>query len=249
MGRAVAEEAGSILKAEYTADSPALDRIIAALRKMSARFTSAAYTNQAERLARTTLSMAEADSSQAFVKSVNRAVGVDMSALMTQESLQGYIDLAVADNVNLIKSIAGRYFEEIEATVISGMRQGETSAVIARRIQSETGATYKRAKFIARDQMAKANSDIVKRRQQQAGITRFKWSTSQDQRVSGNPAGKYPNAKIKCYQISRRDIGYGPGVYLTSQGASYAGETRLFPGRGHINCRCTSTPQIEGVDY
>lgn len=249
MAKAVDAELTPILKAEYTADSPLVDRIIAALNRMAARFTGTAYANQAHRLAQSTLSMAEADSTAAFVSSVNRAVGVDMGRLMTNEGLQSYLDMAVAENVGLIKSIGSDYFNKIEQTVMDGMRSGESTTVIARRIQTETGSTYKRAKLIARDQISKANSDITRRRQQQAGIARFRWSTSRDERVSGNPAGKFPKAKVKCYQIARQDVGYGPGVYLIDKGAKYAGEAALFPGRAHINCRCTLTPLIEGVDY
>ena len=249
MAQAVDAELTPILKAEYTADSPLVDRIIAALNRLAARFTGTAYANQAYRLAQSTLSMAEADSTAAFVSSVNRAVGVDMGRLMSSEGMQAYMDAAVAENVALIKSISSDYFSKIEQAVMGGMRAGESTTVIARRIQEETGSTYKRAKLIARDQLAKANSDITRKRQQQAGIARFRWSTSKDERVSGNPAGKYPNAKVKCYQIARQDIGFGPGVYLIDKGAKYAGETALFPGRAHINCRCTLTPLIEGVDY
>jgi len=249
MAKAVDAELTPILKAEYTADSPLVDRIIAALNRMAARFTGTVYANQAHRLAQSTLSMAEADSTAAFVSSVNRAVGVDMGRLISSEGLQSYLDMAVAENVALIKSLGSEYFSKIEQAVLSGMRAGESTTVIARRIQEETGSTYKRAKLIARDQMAKVNSDVVRRRQQQAGIARFRWSTSKDERVSGNPAGKYPNAKVKCYQIARQDIGFGPGVYLIDKGAKYAGETGLFPGRAHINCRCVAVSLIEGVDY
>lgn len=249
MAKAVDAELTPILKAEYTADSPLVDRIIAMLNRLAARFTGTTYANQAYRLAQSTLSMAEADSTAAFVTSVNRAVGVDMGRLMTSEGLQNYLDAAVAENVALIKSISSDYFSKIEQAVMGGMRAGESTTVIAKRIQAETGATYKRAKFIARDQLAKANGDIFRKRQQQAGIARFRWSTSRDERVSGNPAGKFPNAKVKCYMLARQDIGFGPGVYLIDKGAKYAGETGLFPGRAHINCRCVAVSLIEGVDY
>lgn len=247
MARAVDAELAPVLRAGYTADSPILDRVIAVLAMLSSRFGGPSFEQQAERLARSTLSMAEAETTQAFLSSVNAAVGVDMSRVLG--SVGEYLDLAVADNVNLIKSLSSVYFERIEQAVIGGMRAGESNTVIARRIQQATGATYDRAKLIARDQMAKANTDIARTRMAQAGIKRFRWSTSQDQRVSGNPAGRYPNAKIKCYLIARQDVGFGPGVYPIDKGATYGGESGLMPGRAHINCRCTMTPQIEGIHY
>lgn len=249
MAQAVDAELAPMLRAEYTADSALPKRIMAMIGRLTERFAGAAWVNQEHRLAQSTLSMAEADSTAAFVSSVNRAVGVDMSRMMTQAGISDYMDVATAENVGLIKSIKSDYFGKIERSVLNGIREGESVTTIAKRIQSDTGATYKRARFIARDQMASLNSDIVRKRQQQAGIARFRWSTSKDERVAGNPAGKYPGAKIKCYQITRTDIGYGPGVYLVDEGASYAGETGLFPGKAHINCRCDSIPQLEGFDY
>jgi SPP1 gp7 family putative phage head morphogenesis protein len=249
MARAVDEGLTPILKAEYTADSPMVDRIIAMLNRLAARFTGTAYANQAYRLAQSTLSMAEADSTAAFVSSVNRAVGVDMGRLMTSGGLDEYLAAATAENVALIKSLSADYFSKIEQAVMNGIRSGESTTVIAKNIQAETGVTYRRAKLIARDQTLKAQSDISRKRQIQAGLTRFQWRTSSDQRVAGNPAGRYPNAKIKCYMLARQDIGYGPGVYLLEKGAKYAGETGLFPGRAHINCRCRMKSLIEGVDY
>lgn len=249
MAQAVDAELTPVLRSGYTADSPLLDRILAIIARLTERFTGVAYANQAYRLAQSTLSMAEAETTAAFVSSVNRAVGVDMTRMIGQAGIQDYLDAAVAENVALIKSISSDYFGKIEYAVLNGMRSGESTTVIAKRIQKATGATYKRAKFIARDQTSKINADISRKRQLDAGITRFKWLTAKDVRVSGNPAGKYPAAKIKCYEIAKRDIGYGPGVYLVEKGASYAGETGLYPGKAHINCRCATSVQIEGFDY
>jgi len=249
MAQAVDAELTPILRSGYTSDSPLLDRVLAIIARLTDRFTGVAYANQAYRLAQSTLSMAEAETTASFVSSVNRAVGVDMTRLISQAGIDDYLDAATAENVALIKSITREYFGKIEYSVINGIRSGESVTTIAKRIQSDTGATYKRAKLIARDQMSKINADIAVKRQQQAGITRFRWATARDVRVSGNPAGKYPGAKIKCYQLARQDIGLGPGVYLVDKGASYAGETGLFPGKAHINCRCNAIPQLEGFDY
>ena len=249
MAQAVDAELTPILRAEYTADSPLIDRVVSLLQRLTDRFLGTAFSNQAHRLAQSTLSMAESDTTAAFVSSVNRAVGIDMTRMISQEGIADYLDAATAENVALIKSISSEYFGKIEYSVLNGIRSGESVTTIARRIQGDTGATYKRAKLIARDQVSKINSDIAIKRQKQAGIARYRVSTSKDQRVSGNPAGKYPKAKIKCYQIARQDIGYGKGVYLIDEGASYGGETGLFPGKHHPGCRCTATPLIEGVDY
>lgn len=252
MAKAVAAEILPILKEEksnFIADHDFmdrwLDRLVAALQSLSAQWVGQRFERQVRRLAASTVSMAEAESTAAFLQSVNRAVGVDLSNVISREGLADYLDMAVEDNVSLIKSISSRYFERVESIVLSGVRDGDAPTTIAKRLSEQTGATYKRARLIARDQVAKLNSDITAKRQTEAGITHFRWITSNDERVTGRPGGKYSSAKIKCWEIAKKDIGFGPGVYRWKEGASYGGESGLKPGKAHINCRCTASPVFE----
>ncbi|MGP2976097.1 phage minor head protein [Serratia nevei] len=238
-----------VLRRNYTADSFLTDLIKTALNQARAWFYSQSLNSQFHRLAQTVVSRAESESSAAFVEQINRAVGIDMESLMSRESLGDYFDASVESNVALIRSLTDDYFDDIQREVMDGIMRGDSVTTLTRNLQQVTGATYRRAELIAVDQTVKIRSDITGRRQQSAGITRFRWSTSQDSRVSGNPAGKYPGAKIKCFVIARTDVGYGPGIYLWSRGAHFNGETGLFPGRAHIRCRCNAIPQIQGLDY
>ncbi|KGA39124.1 phage head morphogenesis protein [Pectobacterium odoriferum] len=238
-----------VLRRNYIADSHLTDALMSAIRQASEGFFSAAFGEQARRLSQRVVSMAESDSSAAFVEQINRAIGIDMTALMVNENLVDYVDASIESNVALIKSLSSDYFEDVQMQVFDGILRGDSLTTIVRNLQHSTGTAYNRAHLIARDQTAKIQADITSARQQNAGIDRFRWSTSQDVRVSGNPAGKYPLAKISCFAISRIDIGMGAGVYLWSRGAKYNGQTDLFPGRAHIGCRCHAIPQIKGLDY
>lgn len=249
MARSVQEALIPVLKRSYTADSFLTDLIKAALNHAAERFYTDAFSFQNERLAQRVVSLAESETSAAFVEQINRALGVDIQGLLTRESLGDFFDAAVEENVALIRSLSSGYFDDIQRQVMDSILRGDSVTTLTRNLQAVTGATYKRAALIARDQTLKITSDIHRKRQTASGITRFRWSTSQDVRVTGNPAGKYPNAKIKCFVIARSDVGYGPGVYLWSRGAQYNGETGLFPGRAHINCRCSAIAQIQGLDY
>ncbi|MFC0227415.1 phage head morphogenesis protein [Serratia aquatilis] len=238
-----------VLRRHYTADSFLTDLIKVALQQAAEQFFSSTLGDQYRRLAQTVVSRADSESSEAFVEQINRAIGIDMSQLMTRESLGDYFDASVESNVALIRSLTSDYFDDIQREVMDSILRGDSVTTLTRNLQHVTGATYRRAELIAVDQTVKIRSDITGRRQQSAGITRFRWSTSQDSRVSGNPVGKYPSAKIKCFVIARADVGYGPGVYLWSRGAQFNGETGLYPGRAHIRCRCGAIPQIQGLDY
>lgn len=249
MASTIDETLTPILKRNYTADSKLTDLLRVAIQQAADLFSSRFYESQSKRLAQRVVTRAESESSQAFVEQINRSMGIDISALITRESLGDYFDASVEANVALISSLSSGYFDDIQREVMDSIMRGDSITAITRNLQSVTGATYNRAYLISRDQVSKIQGDVNRVRQQNSGITRFKWSTSEDRRVSGNPAGKYPNAKIKCFMLARADVGYGKGVYLWSRGASYGGETGLFPGRAHIQCRCTATPQVQGLDF
>lgn len=229
------------LKRDYIADAkPTMDGwtddILAAIRGVSRRFSSSLFESQIQRVAASTVSRAEADNAEDFRKSVNQAVGVDFQLITRPRGMQDYLEASTAENVNLIKSIPDEYFKNVETIVLGGMKDGLAPTAIAKQIQEQTGVSARRAKLIARDQVSQLNSDLTRQRQAAAGIEFYKAVDAGDQRVSGAPGGKYPNAKISCYGIARQDIGYGPGVYRVADGAPWKGETNLHPGKHHILC-------------
>lgn len=241
------------LKPQYTADAYVrdswVDSVLGAIRRVSSKFTNALFSEQAERIAARTISRAEADNAEDFRDSVNKAVGIDITRVTQSTGMRNYLEASTAANVNLIKSIPAEYFQKVETLILDGMNGGLAPSTLAKQIQEETGVAYRRAKFIARDQMAKINSDLTRKRQEEAGIDFYQSIDSGDIRVSGNPAGKYPNAKISCWGIARQDIGYGKGIYKVSDGAPWRGESGLHPGKHHPGCRCTAQAMIEGVNY
>jgi len=242
------------LKPQYTADSVATldgwtDDILAVIRRVSSTFTTNLFDQQARRVATGTISRAEADNAEDFRKSVNRAVGVDFELITKPKGMVDYLEASTAENVNLIKSIPAEYFQRVETIVLGGMKSGLAPTAIAKQIQEQTGVSSRRAKLIARDQVSQLNSDLTRQRQTAAGIEFYRVETAKDQRVSGDPSGKYPNAKISCYGIAKQDIGYGVGVYKVSEGATWRGVTSLHPGKHHPLCRCVGISLIPGVNY
>ncbi len=242
------------LKPSYIADAKVTrdgwtDDILAAIRRVSSRFTSPLFEAQVARVAARTISRAEADNAEDFRDSINKAVGVDFQLITRSEGMQNYLEASTAENVNLIKSIPSEYFQKVETIVLGGMKDGLAPTAIASQIQEQTGVSARRAKLIARDQVSQLNADLTEYRQAAAGIEFYKSVDASDQRVSGAPGGKYPNAKISCYGIARQDIGYGPGIYKVGVGATWGGKTGLKPGKHHPLCRCVAIAQIPGVNY
>lgn len=235
-------------KEEYTADSRPtmdswIDRIKSALARIIDRFSSDAYESMYENVATTYVRRMDASVTGETVRSVERAVGVDIRPMMS--SMSDYIESSIAQNVALIKSIPDQYLKDVQTLVYQGTADGLTPSAIAKRLTEETDVSDRRAKMIARDQSAKITSQITQRRQEDAGIRYYRVSTAGDERVTGRPGGRYPNARISCWGIANKDIGFGKGVYTWKDGATWGGQSGLHPGRHHPQCRCTATPVFD----
>lgn len=130
-----------------------------------------------------------------FRKGMETTLGkgdISLQRILQKENLQDVLEAKVADNVALIRTIPEEYFKQIERIVYEAVANGETGSNIAKEIRKLTGVTRRRAKIIARDQTAKVNASINKQRQQDLGVEEYIWETSLDERVVGNPSGKYP---------------------------------------------------------
>lgn len=92
--------------------------------------------------------------------------------------------LAARDrNIQLIENAHRAYSQQVRDVIEDpgtfGMRVEEIQA----RIQERGNVSESRAELIARDQTLKLNSQITATRQMRAGVERYTWSTSQDERV------------------------------------------------------------------
>lgn len=196
------------------------------------------------------LQMIESESTREFVKYVNKYVGVSFRKITKKENLNDFMKAKTLENASLIVGMTQEYIKKAQIIVTNGVNNGLLPSAIEKQLSENLPFVgKKRAKVIARDQYAKINGQVNKKRNEQLGIKLFKYVTAKDDRVSGKPSGKYPNAKIKCFVIANTDIGYGKGIYTWDKGASFNGEKNLFPGNAHIQCRCGSISLIPNVNY
>ncbi len=137
----------------------------------------------------------------------------------------------VSENVALIKSIPQVLLGDVESVIAESWRIGRSTADIERHIAERFGVADRRARLIARDQIATLNGKVTAARHKQIGIAEYEWSTSNDERVRGDPGGLYPKAKPshhardgKVFRYSKPPDGGHPGEA--------------------INCRCVAVPVI-----
>lgn len=142
-------------------------------------------------------------------------------------------------NLRLIKNMPDEYLRQVQNELVQAVREGQRAEVFQDLIQERLKVAESRARLIARDQIGSVAGAITEVRQRELGVRRYIWSTSQDERVVGDPNGFYPEATDP-----------------DKHGDHYAREGKIFtwdhvhedghPGRP-IQCRCTAIPVVEDL--
>lgn len=117
-------------------------------------------------------------------KAVKATLGIDLlddyyAGELYRELMQKWVD----ENVDLVKTIPKDTLDSMREIVLSGYSAGETTTSIVKKLQRRYSIDRRHAQLLARDQIAKLNSQIAQRQQRDAGVTEYTWSTSGDSRV------------------------------------------------------------------
>ena len=143
--------------------------------------------------------------------------------------------------------------DTVARRIREGVKAGKSARQVTAMINADLpGISYRRARIIARDQTAKLNSALTQGRMADAGIETYIWSTSEDERVRGNPTGLYPKALPSHYVMNGKVCRWDdPTVWLENgEWVKRAGDAPyLHPGMD-IMCRCVAIPnwdELEGV--
>lgn len=152
-----------------------------------------------------------------FMETAKRAMGVDLVAVVRREDLGDYLTAAGLRNASLIKGLADDTVKRVQQTVTNAVINGRSAADLRKDLTRQFQFSDRRARLIARDQIAKTNSDLNRIRHQQAGVTEYTWRTSADERV--RPRHRDLEGKVYKY------------------GEPTGAEEGLPPGQP-IQCRC-----------
>lgn len=145
-----------------------------------------------------------------FMASAKRALGVDLSAVVRQEDLGDYLRSAATRNAGLIKGLGEDVVSRVQRVVTTAVINGKPAAMLRQELTEQFNIADRRAKLIARDQIAKLTSDLNRERHQQAGVTEYRWLTSHDERV--RPLHKSLDGKVYKYgQPTGAEGGLPPG--------------------------------------
>lgn len=154
--------------------------------------------------------------------------------------------------VTLITKASRDMQDAVARRVRDGVARGsgveEVRALIMRDLP---GISARRARIIARDQVAKLNGDLTQGRMEDAGIATYIWSTSMDERVRGLPGGKYADAVPSHYLMEGRVCRWDDPTKCRDANGEWvarpAGAPLLHPGQD-IMCRCVALPNWGELD-
>ena len=134
-------------------------------------------------------------------------------------------EASIHENVSLIKSIAGTYLSQVEQTVSRGYANGYDLKRVTDELQQRFHVSKKRASFIARDQASKLNSQMVRARALENGLSQAIWKHSM--------AGKEP--RRTHLEMDGEPFDLSVGMYDPDPKVK-----RHIQCGELINCRCTA---------
>jgi SPP1 gp7 family putative phage head morphogenesis protein len=147
-------------------------------------------------------------------KDVSRALGIDVitSVPGRADKIGGY----VAENVALVNGLQESMIGSVRDEIMRAVSDGTNTADLANSIANRARISKNRAKLIARDQIGKVNGALMRERHASIGVTKYRWRSSQDERVRNSHAAR--NGEVFSWDAPPSDG---------------------HPGQP-INCRCTA---------
>lgn len=147
----------------------------------------------------------------AVAKQITTVVGIDITAAITTPT--ALVDAWTATNMELLKSLDSRYFDDIRKAVRETIGEGKSTFTLSDELAERFGVSQSRADLIAVDQTGTLNAQVTRIRQTTLGIEEYIWSNSGDGRVrplheeidgnryswaEGHPTEGHPQEPIRC---------------------------------------------------
>lgn len=196
-----------------------------ALMKVLEKYEKSDHTSQAENIANGFVSRGDAQNHAEVSTNLKNQTGIDLSAyLRNSPNIVERVNELTVSNIQLIKSIRTQYLDKVQNAVMQAMVQGSLNKDLAEQLKKLGKDAESRAMLIARDQSSKLNAALTRARHEEAGIKKYMWSTSGDERVRASHAEK--DGQIFEYANPPADTGH--------------------PGHD-VNCRCVQIPVLDDI--
>ena len=111
---------------------------------------------------------------------IGSVLGIDLFG--SEPWVEDQLTLFALNNVQLIKTIPQRFFNELAQEVYSGLADGDRVEDIQSAIEDRFGVSEWNAERIARDQVGKLNGSLNEQRQRDVGVDEYTWLGVGDER-------------------------------------------------------------------
>lgn len=212
--------------------------ITARLARIMQRLASISIGEIASRIAAGLVRRANLQNKEQTQRTYKEAFGIDLTGMLGDGAVREKMEEAVRENVDLITSIQTDFINDIGEKVFGNLREGGRSENLIGIIQERGNVSLSRARFIARDQTAKLNSQLTEARSQALGLDVYEWSGTGDERERDSHFAL--NGMLCKYS--------DPTVYSDDGGKTWKNRSSIGayegkPGEDY-QCRCLSLPYV-----
>lgn len=188
------------------------------LDRLSERFFGQLSTAELSEVIRRFASRTSAWNKDQLYKQIQAGLGVELPFF--EPGFSKMVEDFLAENLALVKSIPNRFLDEVEAEVVRAVKEGRRYEDLATTLRDRFGIAERRAEVLARDQVGKFYADVNQVRQEELGLTHYRWRTMNDGRVRDQhqkregkrfswktpPAGGHPGEAPLCRCYAEPDL-------------------------------------------
>lgn len=187
-----------------------------------------------------------------FEKEIKVMAGVPLE--VPQEWFPEVKSMWEQENYRLIKSMQSSYVTQLNTTVMNGLQNGiEFEELVSQIGKITDGLQGYKSRRLARDQIGKLQSYISKGQALSIGAEGYIWMTVYDERLRGNPTGKYPRSIPSHYMMDNLVCSWtDPTVYSIDNGITWlkkTGKMVMSHVGMEIMCRCTAATIFTDMLY
>lgn len=194
--------------------------------------------NFATQMARGFATRLNRNSSDSFNSNIKNSIGLDLNRAVASPDAQEAVMMAIRNNVALIKSIKDEYKDSVSKLIRDNVFNGERPTNIVTQIKEIGGVSKSRAAFIARDQTAKINSDLVEIRAKAIGSDTYYWTSTNDER--SRPDHDALDGML-CSWVD-------PTIYSDDDSVTWKKRSAIGAVEEHVgkpyNCRCVARTKV-----
>ncbi len=180
---------------------------------------------------------------EAFYNTTTTATGINVAGFVSEQGIGDLMSALVEVNVDQITDLKESSRKRVMDLINNSLtgQDGKSQTLEKSIREAFNGPTANQARFIARDQTQRAINGMNRFRQERAGIEKYKWMTSRDNRVRHTHAHMDGlEVEWKTGKIVKTPLSVKRGL---------AGKDVKKIAGGHVgqdyNCRCTAAPILE----